>query len=177
MTVTLDHLPQHRLPASPLDLRMQHRQNEAARRRQEALARLARRRMPLPGQPTGDDPQRPKRLRVAPVVIPADDPPARGDFTLVPGATNSDDSGCECGTSVSAERPVLTEREIEVLRAWLMLDTKPAVAQELFISLGTVNTHLTRIRAKYSEVGRPAPTKAALVARAVQDGLISLGEL
>ncbi|WP_169798208.1 response regulator transcription factor, partial [Gordonia desulfuricans] len=74
-------------------------------------------------------------------------------------------------------RPSLTTREIEVLRTWLMVDSKPAVAQELFISLGTVNTHLTRIRAKYAEIGRAAPTKAGLVARAVQDGLVSLDEL
>lgn len=74
-------------------------------------------------------------------------------------------------------RPVLSSREIEVLLAWLRRDSKNAVAAELYLSLGTVNTHLTRIRTKYSEVGRPAPTKAALVARAIQDGLISLDEL
>lgn len=74
-------------------------------------------------------------------------------------------------------RPNLSEREIEVLLAWLRCDTKNAVAAGLFVSLGTVNTHLSRIRTKYSGVGRPAPTKAALVARAVQDGLISLDEL
>lgn len=74
-------------------------------------------------------------------------------------------------------RPELSDREIEVLLAWLRCDTKSAVAAGLFLSLGTVNTHLTRIRSKYAGVGRPAPTKAALVARAVQDGLISLDEL
>ena len=74
-------------------------------------------------------------------------------------------------------RPQLTPREIEVLRTWLMVDTKPATAAALFISLGTVNTHLTRIRAKYAEIGRPAPTKAGLVARAVQDGIVELDEL
>jgi DNA-binding CsgD family transcriptional regulator len=83
-----------------------------------------------------------------------------------------------CGAPAAGlESPTLTVREIEVLRTWLMLETKPAVAQSLYISLGTVNTHLTRIRAKYADVGRPAPTKAALVARAVQDGLITLDEL
>ena len=74
-------------------------------------------------------------------------------------------------------RPALTAREVEVLRTWLLLDSKPAVAGSLGISLGTVNTHLTRIRAKYADLGRPAPTKAGLVARAVQDELISLDEL
>ncbi len=74
-------------------------------------------------------------------------------------------------------RPELSDREIEVLLAWLRCDTKSAVAADLFLALGTINTHLTRIRSKYAGVGRPAPTKAALVARAVQDGLISLDEL
>lgn len=81
------------------------------------------------------------------------------------------------GAGPGLPRPALTTREIEVLRTWLMVDSKPAVARELFISLGTVNTHLTRIRAKYAELGRAAPTKAALVTRAVQDGLVRLDEL
>lgn len=74
-------------------------------------------------------------------------------------------------------KPVLSPREVEVLLAWLRCDSKNTVAAELFVSLGTVNTHLARVRAKYTDVGRPAPTKAALVARAIQDGLISLDEL
>lgn len=74
-------------------------------------------------------------------------------------------------------RPMLTEREIQVLTGWIRCDSKPAVAKSLFLSLGTVNTHLTRIRAKYSAVGRPASTKASLVARALQDGLIDIADL
>ncbi|MFF0815275.1 response regulator transcription factor [Rhodococcus sp. NPDC003318] len=74
-------------------------------------------------------------------------------------------------------RPQLSPREIEVLLSWLRCDSKNTVAAELYLSIGTVNTHLARIRAKYSQVGRSAPTKASLVARAVQDGLISLDEL
>ncbi len=74
-------------------------------------------------------------------------------------------------------QPTLTEREVEVLRTWLLLDSKPAVAEALFISLGTVNTHLTRIRAKYAELGRAASTKASLVARAIQDDIIDIDEL
>lgn len=76
-----------------------------------------------------------------------------------------------------APQPTLTDREVEVLRTWLMLDSKPAVAEALFISLGTVNTHLTRIRAKYAELGRSASTKAALVARAIQDDIVDIDEL
>ncbi len=74
-------------------------------------------------------------------------------------------------------RPMLTKREVQVLTGWIKCDSKPAVAKSLFLSLGTVNTHLTRIRAKYSAVGRPASTKASLVARALQDGLIDIDEL
>ncbi|MBM7367791.1 response regulator transcription factor [Gordonia hydrophobica] len=74
-------------------------------------------------------------------------------------------------------QPTLTDREVEVLRTWLLLDSKPAVAEALFISLGTVNTHLTRIRAKYAELGRSASTKAALVARAIQDDIVDIDEL
>ena len=74
-------------------------------------------------------------------------------------------------------RPGLTDREIEVLLCWIRLDSKTEVAKALFLSLGTVNTHLTRIRAKYTSVGRSAPTKAALVARALQDGFVDISEL
>ncbi|OZE97431.1 LuxR C-terminal-related transcriptional regulator [Rhodococcoides fascians] len=72
---------------------------------------------------------------------------------------------------------LLSSREIDVLRAWLYCDSKIGVAATLHIALGTVNTHLTRIRIKYSAVGRPAPTKAALVARALQDGIVALDDL
>lgn len=74
-------------------------------------------------------------------------------------------------------RPGLSHREQQVLRTWLLTDSKAEVAETLSISMGTVNTHLARIRTKYSAVGRRAGTKAALAARAIQDGLISLDEL
>lgn len=73
--------------------------------------------------------------------------------------------------------PRLTRREIEVLRAWIKADSKKEAAALLYISLGTMNTHLARVREKYEAVGRPAPTKAGLVARALQDGWIALDEL
>lgn len=76
-----------------------------------------------------------------------------------------------------AVRPMLTQREIQVLTGWIKCDSKVEVAKSLFLSLGTVNTHLTRIRTKYASVGRPASTKASLVARALQDGLIDIAEL
>ncbi|EGD56033.1 response regulator transcription factor [Gordonia neofelifaecis] len=120
------------------------------RRRREALARLSARVMPLPGQPLYAVP--------APVAAAVEESPATETAAKLP-------------------QPTLTDREVEVLRTWLMLDSKPAVAEALFISLGTVNTHLTRIRAKYAELGRPASTKAALVARAIQDDIVDIDEL
>ena len=39
------------------------------------------------------------------------------------------------------------------------------------------NSYIDRVRIKYANTGRPAPTKAALVARAIQDGLIDLDDL
>lgn len=75
-----------------------------------------------------------------------------------------------------SNRPTLSLREIEVLLAWLAADSKAQAADALFISPSTVNTHLTRIRAKYADAGRPARSKANLFARAVQDGHTRLDE-
>jgi two-component system, NarL family, nitrate/nitrite response regulator NarL len=77
----------------------------------------------------------------------------------------------------SAKRPVLSARETEVLVEWFQSESKELVAQRLGISLSTVNTHLEHIRVKYATIGREAPTKAALVARAIQDGLVRLDDL
>ncbi|MDV6306542.1 LuxR C-terminal-related transcriptional regulator [Gordonia amicalis] len=71
-------------------------------------------------------------------------------------------------------RPSLSDREVEVLLAWLAAESKEEAAARLFISASTVSTHLARIRAKYTAVGRPAPTKTHLFARALQDGYTSL---
>jgi DNA-binding NarL/FixJ family response regulator len=74
-------------------------------------------------------------------------------------------------------RPHLTKREREVLVAWFQTENKELVGRRLFIEPSTVRTHLQRVRAKYAAVGRPAPTKAALIARAVQDGILSIDDL
>ncbi|MFC6010788.1 LuxR C-terminal-related transcriptional regulator [Nocardia lasii] len=73
--------------------------------------------------------------------------------------------------------PGLSPRELEVMLAWILSDSKHEVCQALYLAPGTVNTHLTRIRQKYCRVGRPAPTKAALLARALQDGHLQLDEI
>ncbi|MUL78637.1 LuxR C-terminal-related transcriptional regulator [Mycolicibacterium sp. CBMA 226] len=74
-------------------------------------------------------------------------------------------------------RPVLAPREQEVLLAWFRTDSKELAAQQLFVAPSTVRTHLQRIRAKYAAAGRPAGTKAALVARAIQDRIINIDDL
>ncbi|MCI3222581.1 response regulator transcription factor [Streptomyces sp. NP-1717] len=77
----------------------------------------------------------------------------------------------------SATRPSLSARETEVLIEWFQSESKAFVGQRLGISPHTVNTHLEHIRVKYAMSGRQAPTKAALLARAIQDGLIGLDDL
>ncbi len=74
-------------------------------------------------------------------------------------------------------RPGLSNREREVLIAWFQTENKELVGKRLFIEPSTVRTHLQRARAKYAAVGRHAPTKAALIARAVQDGILSIEDL
>lgn len=74
-------------------------------------------------------------------------------------------------------RPRLSPRELEVLLSWFRTESKDLVAASLHITRATVNTHLARIRTKYAEVGRPAPTKAALIARALQDGIVTMDDL
>ncbi|MCZ4590123.1 LuxR C-terminal-related transcriptional regulator [Rhodococcus opacus] len=66
-------------------------------------------------------------------------------------------------------RPTLTPRELEILRLWLRSESKTVAASDLGISLGTINTHLIRIRAKYASAGRPAADRSGLLIRALQD--------
>lgn len=81
------------------------------------------------------------------------------------------------GTDDRPHRPRLSPRESEVLLEWFHCESKEMVARRLHITVHRVNSCLERVRVKYANVGRAAPTKAALVARAIQDGLISTDEL
>ncbi|WP_324794031.1 response regulator transcription factor [Streptomyces cyaneofuscatus] len=81
------------------------------------------------------------------------------------------------GTNARADRPQLSSREENVLIEWFQSESKELVAQRLGISVRTVNSYLNRVRIKYANVGRPARTKASLVARAVQDGLVDVDDL
>ncbi|MGC9536932.1 response regulator [Streptomyces sp. UG1] len=81
------------------------------------------------------------------------------------------------GTNVRADRPQLSAREENVLIEWFQSESKELVGQRLGISVRTVNSYLDRVRIKYANVGRPARTKASLVARAIQDGLVDVDDL
>lgn len=74
-------------------------------------------------------------------------------------------------------RPRLTPQEIATLRAWFASSSKQLAAKMLRISVKTVDTYIERVRIKYASAGRPAPTKTDLVARALEDGLLTLSEL
>lgn len=59
---------------------------------------------------------------------------------------------------------------------WLRHDSKKAAAREMYVTESTLSKHIERVRRKYDALGRPAPTKAAMLVRAIQDGLIRLDE-
>jgi DNA-binding NarL/FixJ family response regulator len=80
-------------------------------------------------------------------------------------------------TDDAPNRPRLSPREIQVLRAWFACSSKELVAAKLNITVKTVDTHIARVRVKYADVGRTARTKSELVSRALDDGLITLAEL
>jgi len=74
-------------------------------------------------------------------------------------------------------RPGLSQREREVLITWFRNGSIEGVAAALCIEPSTVRTHLQRVRGKYASVGRPAPTNAALITRAIQDGILRVDDL
>jgi DNA-binding CsgD family transcriptional regulator len=73
--------------------------------------------------------------------------------------------------------PRLSEREHIALVWWMQSMTKASVARRMGVSPHTVDMYVKRIRAKYAEVGCPVPTKADLLARAVEDGLVGPEDL
>ncbi len=66
----------------------------------------------------------------------------------------------------------LGRRERDVLHLYASGLPMKQVATELGVAPSTVKQHLDRIRKKYIEVGRPAPTKVDLLRRAVEDGIL-----
>jgi len=71
----------------------------------------------------------------------------------------------------------LSPREQEVLSLYASGLALKQVAFELKITVHTAKEHIDRVRTKFSNVGRPAVNKTALLMRAIEDGLIDEGTL
>ncbi len=74
-------------------------------------------------------------------------------------------------------RPALSEQERQALLLWFQGMSKESVGRRMSISENTVRQYISRARAKYAATGRPAPSKDALLARAIEDGVIKAGEI
>jgi two-component system, NarL family, nitrate/nitrite response regulator NarL len=77
----------------------------------------------------------------------------------------------------STTRPSLSDKEREALLLWFQSMSKASVAKRMQISEHTVKQYVDRARIKYARAGRPAVTKAALLARAIEDGLVRPEEI
>lgn len=66
----------------------------------------------------------------------------------------------------------LSVREREVLRLYAAGLPLKVVAERLGVAYSTAKENITRVRVKYVEVGRPAPTKVDLLRRAMEDGIL-----
>lgn len=82
----------------------------------------------------------------------------------------------EWATAIDADREFakaeLGRREREILHLYASGLPLKAAAEQLGIGYSTAREYLDRIRVKYVEVGRPAPTKVDLLRRAVEDGIL-----
>jgi len=70
----------------------------------------------------------------------------------------------------------LSTREREVLRLYAAGLPLKVVADRLGVAYSTAKENITRVRVKYVEVGRPAPTKVDLLRRAMEDGILAQPE-
>ncbi|MFQ6331460.1 LuxR C-terminal-related transcriptional regulator [Nocardia sp. CWNU-33] len=70
----------------------------------------------------------------------------------------------------------LSPRQEEVLTLYASGEKASRVARLAGLSEQTVNDYLGRIRQKYADAGRPAPTKTDLYKRAVEDGWLPVPE-
>jgi len=74
-------------------------------------------------------------------------------------------------------RPALSAQERQALLLWFQGMTKASVGRRMAITENTVRQYIDRARMKYAATGRPAPTKDALLARAIEDGLVRPSEV
>ncbi|GAA4460121.1 response regulator [Phytohabitans houttuyneae] len=75
------------------------------------------------------------------------------------------------------DAPILSERERTALLWWFQSMSKASVASRMGISPHTVDMYIRRARLKYAQVGRAAPTKADMLVRAIEDGLVTADEI
>ena len=82
----------------------------------------------------------------------------------------------EWATAIDADHEFaavqLSPRERDVLGLYASGLPLRLVSERMGIAPSTVREYLDRIRQKYVEAGRPAPTKVDLLRRAVEDGLL-----
>ncbi|MFD7154251.1 response regulator [Kribbella sp. NPDC059898] len=81
------------------------------------------------------------------------------------------------GAMLSDQRPHLAPQERAALLLWFQSRSKAAVAERMGIRETTVKQYIDRARVKYGQVGRHAASKAALLARAIEDGLIRADDI
>jgi DNA-binding NarL/FixJ family response regulator len=70
----------------------------------------------------------------------------------------------------------LSPRQLEVLELYASGEKLDRVARMTGLAPQTVSDYLQRIRQKYAEIGRPAPTKTDLYKRAIEDGWLPIPE-
>ena len=91
---------------------------------------------------------------------------ARGESVLDPGVQSGLFAEVR-SRGVADQRPVLTQRENEILRLIAEGKSAPDISRELFLSTATVKTHLGHL---YEKLG--VSDRAACVAEAMRRGLL-----
>ena len=109
-------------------------------------------------------------------VIPKSSPTTTVMAAIATVARGEELNNLEGATAIEADRDFakaqLGRRERDVLHLYASGLPLKLVAGQLGIAHSTAREYLDRIRVKYVEVGRPAPTKVDLLRRAVEDGIL-----
>ncbi|MGH3203652.1 MAG: DNA-binding response regulator [Streptosporangiaceae bacterium] len=74
-------------------------------------------------------------------------------------------------------RPALSQQDRQALLLWFQGMSKASVGRRMSITENTVRQYIDRARMKYAALGRPALSKDALLARAIEDGIITPREV
>jgi DNA-binding NarL/FixJ family response regulator len=121
----------------------------------------------------GADPEKRRRLADLLASIAGSDVNGRLESSEALEVLGYDDELAIVSAEPALRRPKLSQRQQDVLVAYAAgNELMSVVARRLGLQQETLKTHLRRIRAKYQELGRPAPTRRDLYVRAVEDGLL-----